>query len=30
MLRIANLSVPLDYTDESLRLLAARKLKLAP
>ena len=30
MLRIANLSLPLDYTDESLRLLAARKLKIAP
>ena len=30
MLRIANLSVPLDYTDESLRLLVARKLKTDP
>ena len=30
MLRIANLSLPLDYSDESLRLLAARKLKIAP
>ena len=30
MLRIANLFVPLDYTDEGLCLLAAKKLKIDP
>ena len=30
MLRLTNLSVPLDYTDDSLRLILLKKLKLSP
>ena len=30
MLRLTNLSAPLDYTDSSLRLLILQKLKLSP
>ena len=30
MLRLTNLSVPLDYTEDSLRLLLLKKLKLSP
>ena len=30
MLRLTNLSAPLDYTEESLRLLILQKLKLSP
>ena len=30
MLRLTNLSAPLDYTEESLRLLIRQKLKLSP
>ena len=30
MLKLNGLSAPLDYTEDSLRLLIARKLKMAP
>ena len=30
MLRLTNLSVPLDYTEESLKLILLKKLRLTP